>query len=172
MPELCRYLWGLRDALFDAMEGKGRTFRYKKIKVRWEEDFLYMRLASGRPLAYYKPKIVMRKPPWDSGPIPTITHMGIDSYNKKWGRIVMTPGRATENVVQASARDIMVDRAFAVEDAGYPIIGSVHDELISEADEDHGSLEEYERIMGDQPSWIQGIPIPAEGWVGRRYRKE
>jgi DNA polymerase bacteriophage-type len=58
-----------------------------------------------------------------------------------------------------------------VEDAGYEMICSVHDELISEADMEHGSVEEFEGLMSALPDWAKGCPVAAEGYRAERYRK-
>jgi DNA polymerase len=56
-------------------------------------------------------------------------------------------------------------------DAGYPLVGRVHDELINERLEGEGDLDEYLELMCPDLDWLQGVPIVAEGWTGFRYRK-
>jgi len=58
-----------------------------------------------------------------------------------------------------------------VERHGYPILLTVHDEIIAEVDEGFGSLKEYEELMGISPTWAHDCPIGVEGWIGKRYRK-
>lgn len=140
-----------------------------KIKFTRDEDFLYMVLASGRRLAYFRPKVQLMPTPWGAEKL-TVTHMGTDPYTKKWSRIKIIPGRFAENAVQATARDVMMEGAHATIDAGYTLVGRVHDELISERLVGEGSAEEYAGLMG-APSWLVGIPIMSKGWSGRRYRK-
>jgi hypothetical protein len=60
---------------------------------------------------------------------------------------------------------------FDLEEAGYDPIGHVHDEPVTEIDEDEGSLDEAGRIMCNQPSYTAGMPIAIDGHVGKRYRK-
>ena len=98
--------------------------------------------------------------------------MGRD--NKKggtWGRIDTYGGMLTENVVQAVARDLMVEAMFRVEKAGYKVVMTVHDEIISEDDKDFGSQEEFERLMCMTPPWAEGCPIAVEGGEITRYQK-
>lgn len=169
-PEVMEFHKDLAEAAMNAIGNPGRSFSCSYLKCRVEGEFLYIKLGSGRMLAYHKPEVRREKAPWGQY-IPTVTHMGTNTYTKKWMRLSASPGRLTENVVQATARDIMVDRSFAIEEAGYPLILSVHDELIAQTPEDFGSTREFVSIMDDQPDWISGIPITTEGWKGQRYRK-
>jgi len=77
----------------------------------------------------------------------------------------------TENVVQALARDLMVDAMMRLESNGYPIVFSVHDEVVCEVAERYGSPEEFEALMTQVPTWAEGIPVGVEGNVIYRYAK-
>lgn len=88
-----------------------------------------------------------------------------------WVRESTYGGKLVENITQAVARDIMVESMVKAERRGYETIGTVHDELIAEVDEDFGSHHELEEIMRIKPTWCSDAPINAEGWQGPRYRK-
>lgn len=75
------------------------------------------------------------------------------------------------NCVQATARDLMAGAMMRLEQQGYPVIMSVHDEIICEVPEGFGSLDEMIRIMTEVPGWAKGCPIAAEGKEGPRYCK-
>jgi DNA polymerase len=89
----------------------------------------------------------------------------------QWVRESTFGGKLVENNDQGIARDLMAAAMLRVEAAGYPIVLSVHDELVSEIPEGFGSVSEYEDLMSEVPAWAEGIPVSAEGWRGKRYRK-
>jgi DNA polymerase bacteriophage-type len=89
----------------------------------------------------------------------------------QWREVTPYGGQLTENVVSALARELLVDRMFALEAAGYPIIFTLHDEVIAE----HPDIakEAMERIMSERAPWAEklGVPVRDKAWIGKRYRK-
>ena len=71
----------------------------------------------------------------------------------------------------ALAPRLLVHAMFALEAAGYPIVFTVHDEIVVE----HPDIarETLERITSERPAWAEklGIPVKAKAWVGKRYAK-
>jgi DNA polymerase len=130
--------------------------------------FLFFKLPSGRLLSYKDPQISRGQYQFNKS---ALSHMHVDSVTRKWKRTTTYGGALTENLVQAIARDIMASAMLKAEAVGYPIVMSVHDELVAEVPEDFGSKEEFEQILCDTPDWADGCPIAAEGWEGKRYRK-
>lgn len=135
-----------------------------------ESGWLKMRLPSGRSLWYPSPRMSQRKAPWGDL-VPCVTTAGVNPETKQWGRQALYGGLLTENAVQAIARDLMAEAMFRVEDAGYPVVLTVHDEIVTELPAGFGSVKDFCRLMAALPDWAEGCPVAAEGWRGTRYRK-
>lgn len=169
-----RELYGLEGAAISAIQNPGQCFRYRMIAYQVHQDVLYAQLPSGRLLAYHRPRLSpSTRWPDQLG----ITFEGFNTNPKNgpmgWHRMHTYGGRLTENVVQATARDIMRDAAVRIEAAGYPIVLRVHDELVAEVPKGFGSVEEFEQLMGIRPAWAADWPVRAAGgWRGYRYRKD
>lgn len=141
-------------------------------KVGWtlEGSYLYCILPSGRRLAYPFPKLVLKRTPWGDVRY-ALTFMGIDTRTHQWQRQHTYGGMIVENITQAVARDVMAEAMLSCEASGYPLVLSVHDELISEGPIGGGSVQEFEQLLTTLPSWARSCPIGAEGWSGLRYHK-
>ncbi len=139
-------------------------FNDKDIAFSYDKTFLYCHLPSGRKLSYKDPELYIGK--FDNV---SLRYWGVDSVTKKWNRINTYGGKLVENIVQAIARDIMAYGMVQASENGYPIILTVHDEIISEVKD--GSVDEFVELITSIPSWAEGCPIEAEGWKGFRYRK-
>jgi DNA polymerase len=168
--------WGAANkAALDAVEHPGEVFLLRdRVKFVKRNSYLWITLPARRSLAYANPKIVQRPVPWDKTGKETkaaVEFSGINSYTRKWERQALYGGSITENIVQAVARDLLMDAALRASDAGYPSVLRVHDELVSERAIGEGSLDEFTNLMKTVPEWAQGCPISCESWRGVRYRK-
>ena len=127
-------------------------------------------LPSGRKLYYINPDIGENR--WGN---PSISYMGMDQTTKKWKRIETYGGKLVENCVQAIARDCLAQAIDNLEAAGYPVVFHVHDEVVIDiepyADEDT-MLNNVVAIMANPIPWAFGLPLNAEGWVGKFFKKD
>ena len=139
-------------------------------KIGWgmDGDFLYAKLPSKRLMAYYKPEIRMTETPWGKEKL-TLTYMATNSVTRKWERDRTYGGKLVENVTQAVARDLMAEAMLRCEEAGYEVILTVHDEIVTE--KENGNVKDFEVLMSECPKWADGIPVEVEGWTGQRYLK-
>jgi len=166
-------LWkNLEDAAMSAIKAPGYSYDLcdGKIEFKVEDGFLWMRLPSGRKLAYYNPKVVERETPWGTTQ-DSIQVYGMNSVTRKWQTTQLYGGILTENVVQATAADLLFEAVINCEEAGMPVILTVHDEIVCEVPKARASAVELERLMSICPRWAEGLPLASEGWAGSRYRK-
>ena len=176
-PNIRQFWRDLEEAAIRATEDPGRAVRVgDRIAFKRAGSWLFMQLPSKRFLAYAYPEIRPKEMPWtDNAGRPVIkdslSYMGVNSYTRKWERGFAYGGLLVENATQAVARDVMADAMPRLEAAGYPLILSVHDELVTEPEQGHGSAADMETIMCDLPEWAVGLPVQAEGFEAERYRK-
>lgn len=166
-------LHGVEGCFIAACQSPGRWFEFRGLGFIKVGDAVTVRLLSGRPLTYHRPRLV----PSDrrAGEL-SISYEGWNSNPKNgptgWIRMDTWGGRLTENIVQATARDIQWHAIIQQEAAGYPIVLHVYDENVAEVPEGFGSVEEFEALMMRLPAWAADWPIRASGgWRRKRYGK-
>lgn len=103
---------------------------------------------------------------------PAATALGVNSVTKRWERFALYGGLAFENIVQAIARDLLANGIRKAEAAGYPVIGHVHDEIITEVPRGFGDVGFFEKLICELGDEYHGLPLTAAGWRGKRYRKD
>lgn len=141
-----------------------------RVKFRKVGSFLFCLLPSGRALCYPYPRLREKETPW-GGIRQQLVYKAVDQFTKRWEDKAAYGGLLVENITQAIARDVMAEAMERVDKAGYNLILTVHDEIITEDPADFGSLDEFNELMMTMPSWAQGFPIAVGGWEGKRYRK-
>jgi len=172
-----------------------------KVAYMVSDGFLWCKLPSGKLLAYAQPRLVEMKEEYvvdeEGEAIPldellpheleekiaagakvetgrTRTQVAYQGKNQKtghWGRQFLYGGLQTNNVVQSTARELLRIAMHTIEDAGYPIVLTIHDEVLSEVDEGFGSVHEYQSLMSILPPWLDGLPLAAKAWTDHRYVK-
>jgi DNA polymerase len=167
-------LWSaIDDAARDVINRAVDSATAGKVSFEWDNPFLRMHLPSGRSLAYYRPKVLMRETPWGETR-DTITYEGQNQYTRKWERLSTHPGKLVENAVQAIARDVLAHGLIQLSQSGFDISWHVHDEIICEVDEEQAriKLQDMIDLMTSPPAWGVDLPLKAAGFTGKRYRKD
>lgn len=171
-PQVVRMWDDLNRAAMAAVQRPGREFYAAKCMFYKDGDFLFCRLPSGRELAYQGPKILVNKRQggWDG---PALFYWSINPRTKKREFTSTYGGKLCENVTSGTARDIIAEAKMRLrESKDWDVVLSVHDEALSEIDEDTDkTIQDYVDLMTIIPDWAKGCPVKAEGWEGKRYRK-
>ncbi|MET3122637.1 hypothetical protein AAKU67_002239 [Oxalobacteraceae bacterium GrIS 2.11] len=163
-PKIASYWKEIEQACVDAVRYPGKTFTCRRHKIRRDGAWLRIMLPSGRALCYPSPEV-------DEGG--KLSYMGINHYSRQWCRLRTYGGKLVENITQAAARDVLAANMQPIEDEGYEIVLTVHDEIISETpDEERYSCEHLAELMSTVPSWAEGLPLAAAGFEAYRYRKD
>lgn len=128
---------------------------------------LQIALPSGRRLTYPEARIA------ETAERALFTYAGMEQTSRRWTRLRTYAGKIVENVTQAVARDVLAENLRAVEKAGYAIVLSVHDELITETpDEADYTADDLSALMSRPPYWAEDLPLAAAGFEAHRYRKD
>lgn len=152
----------------EAIKNPGKITRGLKCRFFMREHWLCVELPGGRELRYPYAKAVpiMR---YDK---PAFEISFATEYKGQWSREKTYGGKLIENIVQAIARDVMMEGMYNAEKAGYPVIGTVHDEIITLRDEGTGDIKALELLVCDVPEWADGMPLASKGFACNRYKKD
>jgi uncharacterized protein DUF3987 len=170
-PQIKKLWVQLNRAALQAVTHPGQSYFYRDVTFVMEGGFLFMRLPSGRRLAYPFARIEVGKHPKTGEPTRRVVHKVWN--NKKWkdykGGKGLYGGLLTENAVSAIARDLFALAMHRVESAGYAIVHHSHDEIVTEVPESFGSEDEFRRLMVELPAWMADAPIAAKVRSGHRF---
>lgn len=161
-PHIVQLWWDVENAAIKAVRDKTETETHG-IHFSYESGFLFIKLLSGRRLAYVKPRIEPNRFGGDA-----ITYEGIGT-GRKWERLETYSGKLVENIVQATARDLLF---YSIQTLSqYFIVGHIHDEMIIECPKDT-KLEEICQQMARTPDWAKGLLLRADGYECSFYKKD
>ena len=137
----------------------------------WPAPWLQAEINSetGLPVIDEEGKVVMINPNK-----PTIMYSGVNQDTKQWESHVTTHGgKIIENVTQAIARDVLAEGMLRTDDAGIPIVGHVHDEILTITHDDDldPGYKDLEHLMSVPIAWAPGLPLGAEGYSDSFYHK-
>ena len=164
-PHITKFWWDVDAASMKAVKEK-TTVTCGNLTFSYRAGMLFITLPSGRRLSYVKPRLETNR----FGRA-AITYEGVGE-SKKWMRIETYGAKLTENIVQATARDLLAQAMLRLRAAGYKIVMHVHDEAVCEVPEGVSSVEEVCRIMSEVPSWAAGLPLNADGYECAFYKKD
>lgn len=194
-PETVAFWRDLKDGILAAVRNPGREFwagahlrrnGERAIRIWRTVEFdssgrkvpgwwLCMELPSGRILSYPGIGVSVTKETDEDGRVNTnvrIKYQGENQLTRQWTTLYTHGGKACENIVQALCRDLLAYAMINVERGGYPIVLSVHDELVCETpDTPEYTVAELEKLMCELPEWAEGFPLVAEGQELKRYAK-
>lgn len=161
-PKIVQFWWAVDRAVMEAVRFK-HTNETHGITFSCRSGMLFIMLPSGRHLAYVKPKIGTNKFGGDC-----ITYEGVGG-TKKWERLDSYGPKFVENIVQATARDILCYAMKTLRCCS--IVMHIHDEVVIEADH-RMSLQAICDQMGRTPPWAKGLQLRADGYETEFYKKD
>lgn len=164
-PEIVKFWYAVEKTAIETV--KNHTDRtVGRIGFQFSANTLWIVLPSGRRLAYIKPKLQPNR----FGRM-ALTFEGLGA-NNKWTRGETYSGKLTENITQATARDLLAEAMRRMELAGLGIVGHVHDEVILEVPKGQYTVDDVCNIMNRNPAWADGLPLSSAGYTGNYYFKD
>ena len=164
-PHIVQLWWAVDRATQYVVKSK-QPYECYGLRFSYEKGILFIRLPSERRLAYIRPRMGVNNFGSDC-----VTYEGLGG-TKKWERIESYGPKFVENIVQATARDILAGAIKRLSQRGYRITMHVHDEVVLEVPNGRSSVEEVSRLMGETPEWAKGLCLRADGYECEFYRKE
>lgn len=161
-PNIVQFWKDVQRAAIKALKTRS-TIKLGKLKFKRSKGFLFIQLPSGRNLAYAKASVEAG----DYGDKIIYEGQGDKAY---FTRQETYGGKLVENIVQATARDILAEALLRLEEAGYPVVFHVHDEAIVETSDT--DIETINNLMAQAPDWAAGLPLNSEGYVTKYYKKD
>lgn len=165
-PMVVQFWHEIEAAAIRVVETRG-TARVGRLRLSYRFGCLFIRLPSGRELCYPRPRLGENRFGMTS-----ILFDGVDGTTRKWGPIETYGGKLTENLVQATARDLLTHAMHHVDAAGHRIVMHIHDEIVVDEPTDGASVEDIVALMTRLPTWADGLPLDADGYECDYYMKD
>ena len=164
-PHIVNY-WYEIDGAVKAAVKKRKMTTVGRVTVYYQSGMLKIALPSGRVLSYVRPRMTVNRFGSES-----VSYEGVGT-NHKWTRIESYGAKFCENIVQATARDVLAEAMLRLEKKGFDIVCHIHDEVVLEVPEGASSVEEVNEIMAVCPDWCEGLPLKAAGFESPFYKKD
>jgi DNA polymerase len=167
-PAITELWWSVEACAIEAVKTKCITMTHG-LEFQVENGVLFIKLHSGRRLAYVRPHIIQGQYNKEQ-----LAYEGIDQTKNKWMVIDTYGPKLVENIIQALSRDCLAHALIHLYQHDYNTVMHVHDEVIIEApaDNPNQTLTRIERIMAKGPSWAEGLPLNADGYYCEFYQKD
>lgn len=179
---MIRDLWNIVDsaAVTVITNGGAQTIRSETtdavVTLACELDvitgtrYMTILLPSGRKLYYPSPEIGVNR--WGN---PSVSYMGQNQTTKRWERVETYGGKLVENIVQAIARDCLAIAIENLEAQGLHVVFHIHDEVVIDTPawgDENMMLDTVTKIMTKPIPWAQALPLNADGWVDKFFKKD
>ena len=164
-PHIVNYWYEIDGAVKAAVKERKMT-KVGMVTVYYQSGMLKIALPSGRVLSYVRPRMTVNRFGSER-----VSYEGIGT-NRKWTRIESYGAKFCENIVQATARDVLAEAMLRLEKKGFDIVCHIHDEVVLEVPEGSSSVEEVNEIMAVCPDWCEGLPLKAAGFESPFYKKD
>lgn len=164
-PHITKFWWEVDAAAVKAVKERTEVV-LGSLCFTYRSGILFVTLPSGRKLSYIKPRMTQNRFGRES-----LSYEGVGE-SKKWMRIETYGPKLVENIVQATARDLLAQAMLRLRNQGFDIVMHIHDEAVLEVPEGVSGVEEICQIMSEQPDWAAGLPLRADGYECAFYKKD
>ena len=168
--EVVTFWYGLQDAAIGACVNQGNITSYGYIKFMYNDGYLFMILPNGKAIAYPGAQVEKEMTPWGQTRY-KVTCMCAHPDTGHWMRLTVTPSRLAENATQGMCREIIMEAIIDIEKIYPHIVLTVHDEVGLLVKKGTVTLDEINKILCGRSDTYAGLPLEAEGFVAKRYRK-
>lgn len=165
-------LWQTVEKAAIAAIRTGRSIAIQRdIVVSYKWGMLLITLPSGRTICYPRAEVGVETGDGWRGDHEIIEYEGVNQTTKKWGKVRTYGGKLTENIVQATARDILGMVILKAEERGLHVVFHIHDEIIVEAEESQ-TLPMVEALFSEPIAWCKDLPLKGAGYTTPYYLKD
>ena len=162
-PNIVKFWRRVEAAAKRALEfGTKVSLRSTGISFYVRNTFLMIGLPNGRSIAYANATLEDGRIRYEGKSMTSSTFQKLDTYG----------GKLVENIVQATARDVLAESMLRLEKLGYKIVAHVHDEVILDVPKGITNIDEINEQMAINPEWTEGLPLAAAGFRSDFYMKD